>query len=72
MTVYIQRKRSGRMAEIFLHRLNVIAVLQGENGKGVPQNTGRKQSDHCPVRASYDNVVITGKGGLFRSARNNT
>ena len=37
MAVNVQRKSGGRVAEIFLYGLHVVAVLQGEHGEGVAQ-----------------------------------
>ena len=49
MTVYVKGKGSRRMTEISLHGFHVVAVLEGEDGEGVPEimHTAFRSVDPC-------------------------
>ena len=61
MAVNVQSKRSRGVAQIFLHRFDVISTLDCQNRIGVPQiveaGRGRTNFDHDSLEAIIDGAV---------------
>ncbi len=58
MTVYIQSKGGGVVAQILLHRLNVIAALEGGNGVRMPLWHNKDKSENPCVATGWRFVLI--------------
>ena len=70
MAINVQSKRSRGVAQIFLHRFDVISTLDCQNRIGVPQiveaGRGRTNFDHDAFEAIIDSAVREEVPGLIR------